>query len=73
MKTQNFPIASVVDTHQSANSLLTTALGKIDALVMRQIHVLIQLAWKDIVGRRINAKAKLHQLFINLIVVDCRL
>ena len=59
-----------VNTHQPANALLTTSLGQILTLIVRQLLILLELTCEDIVGGHIDAQAQLNQLLINFVVVD---
>ena len=43
---------------------------KILALVMGEVFILLQLTWEDIVRRRVYAQRQLHQLLIDLIIVN---
>ena len=59
-----------VNTHQPANALLTASLGQILALIVRQLLILLDFTCEDVVGGHIDAQAQLHQLLVNLVVVD---
>ena len=59
-----------VDAHQSADTLLTSGLREVFALVVCHFSIFLYLAWEDIVGRCVDAQTQQHQLGIYFIVVN---
>ena len=57
-----------VDAHQPLNAEFTSLHGQVR---LAAIHVFIQLAGENVVGRRIDAQRQGTQQLIDLVVIDC--
>ena len=60
-----------VDAHEALHTALASRLGQVLRHVVRERRVFVPLARMDVVRRGIDAECELHELLVDLAVVDC--
>ena len=65
-----FQTLQEVDAHQAADTLLTSCLGQVLTLIVGQLFIFLELAGENVIGGRIHTQRELHELLINLVIVD---